>query len=52
MGLWHGREARQKIERNLEVYFRRFKNETKLSREEALQRASKYLAVIKKQDPA
>ncbi|HEY5620194.1 MAG TPA: peptidase C45, partial [Candidatus Bathyarchaeia archaeon] len=47
----HGREARQKIERNLEVYFRRFKNETKLSREEALQRASKYLAVIKKQDP-
>ncbi len=48
----HGREARQKIERNLEVYFRRFKNETELSREEALQRASQYLAVIKKQDPA
>ncbi len=52
MGLRHGREARQHIERNLEVYFRRFKSETALSREEALQRASKYLAVIKKQDPA
>ena len=52
MGLKHGKEARNKIERNLEVYFRRFKNETELSREEALGRASKYLEVIRKQSPA
>lgn len=52
MGLKHGREARNKIGRNLEVYFGRFKNETELSREEALGRASKYLDVISKQAPA
>jgi len=49
MGLKHGKDARHKIERNLEVYFRRFKNETELSREEVLGRASKYLGVIRKQ---
>lgn len=52
MGLKHGKEARNKIERNLEVYFGRFKNETELSKEEALGRASKYLDVINKQAPA
>ena len=51
MGLKHGREARQKIEHNLAVYFKRFKNETELSRDQALHRASKYREVIKRQDP-
>ncbi len=52
MGVTHGREARRKIEHNLGVYFRRFKNETEISREEALRRASKYREVIRRQDPA
>lgn len=52
VGLKHGKEARREIEHNLDVYFRRFKNETELPREEALSRASKYLDVIGKQNPA
>src|SRR5207253_8916923 len=40
------------IERNLEVYFRRFKNETALTRDEALRRAEKYLQVIRRGSPS
>jgi isopenicillin-N N-acyltransferase like protein len=50
MGLQHGRKARDAIQHNLNLYFRRFKNETELSREEALKRAEKYLPVIRKAD--
>ncbi len=52
MGVRHGKEARDKIENNLEVYFRRFKNETELPWDEALARASKYSEVIRRQSPA
>ncbi len=43
---------RDEINANLQTYFRRFKNETELSRSEALKRASKFLPVIRKSDPA
>ena len=43
---------RAEINDNLATYFRRFKNETELSRSDALERASKYLPVIKKADAA
>ncbi len=52
MGLEHGRRMRDEINDNLATYFRRFKNETELSRSEALERAGKYLPVIKRADPA
>lgn len=52
IGLKHGKEATQAIEHNLDVYFQRFKQETELSREDALSRASKYLDVIQNQNPA
>src|SRR5712692_1954529 len=52
MGLQHGKKARDEIHHNLGTYFRRFKNETELSRQEALQMAGKYLPVIKKANPA
>ncbi len=52
MGVQHGKGAREEIHQNLATYFRRFKNETELSRPEALERARKYLPVIKKADPA
>jgi isopenicillin-N N-acyltransferase like protein len=51
IGYDHGSAAHDKIRRNLEVYFRRFKNETELSRDEALARASKYLQVIRRVSP-
>ncbi len=51
MGLQHGKQARDKIQHNLNVYFRRFKNETLLSRDQVLERAAKYLEVIKKTSP-
>ena len=51
MGLQHGKQAREKIQHNLNVYFRRFKNETLLPREQVLERAAKYLEVIKKSSP-
>lgn len=51
MGLQHGRQARDKIRHNLNVYFRRFKNETLLPRDRVLERAAKYLEVIKKTNP-
>ncbi len=51
MGFQHGREAANEIQQNLQVYFRRFKNETELSREEVLDRAAKYLQVIRRVNP-
>jgi isopenicillin-N N-acyltransferase like protein len=52
IGYNHGKAAQDKIRHNLEVYFRRFKNETELSKEEALARASKYLQVIRRLSPS
>ena len=52
MGFTHGRDAGDKIRHNLEVYFRRFKNETELSEEQVLERAQKYLQVIRHVNPA
>src|SRR5437660_179558 len=52
IGYRHGQFARDRIERNLEVYFRRFKNETALTRDEALRRAEKYLQVIRRGSPS
>ena len=52
MGIEHGRKMRNEIDHNLTVYFRRFRNETKLSREQVLQRAAKYLPVIERVAPA
>ena len=43
---------RDEINDNLATYFRRFKNETELSRREALDQAAKYSPIIKKADPA
>ncbi len=51
MGLQHGKQARDKIQHNLRVYFRRFKNETLLPKDQVLERAAKYLEVIKKTSP-
>lgn len=51
MGYRHGKEAQEKIQHNLEIYFRRFKDETGLSREEALKRAGRYLQVIRRVSP-
>jgi isopenicillin-N N-acyltransferase-like protein len=51
IGYRHGQQAQDKIQHNLEVYFRRFKNETALSRDEALLRAEKYLQVIRRVSP-
>jgi isopenicillin-N N-acyltransferase like protein len=51
MGYDHGSKAKDKIEHNLEIYFRRFKNETQLSREQVLDRAAKYLQVIRRTSP-
>ncbi len=52
MGAEHGRKMRDAIHDNLATYFRRFKNETELSRSKALKRAEQYLPVIKKADSA
>jgi isopenicillin-N N-acyltransferase like protein len=52
MGFIHGRDAADKIRHNLEVYFRRFKNETELSKEQVFERAQKYLQVIRRVNPA
>jgi isopenicillin-N N-acyltransferase like protein len=43
---------RSEIDHNLVVYFKRFRNETKLSKEQVLQRAAKYLPVIEKTSTA
>jgi len=47
-GIEHGERMRPEIKHNLAVYFKRFRNETKLSREQVLQRAAKYLPVIER----
>jgi isopenicillin-N N-acyltransferase-like protein len=52
MGVEHGERMRTEINHNLTVYFKRFRNETKLSREQVLQRAAKYLPVIERTAPA
>ncbi len=52
IGYRHGQQAQDKIHHNLEVYFRRFKNETALARDEALRRAEKYLQVIRRVSPS
>jgi len=51
VGYQHGKKARPEIERNLEVYFRRFKNETELSHDVAISRAARFLEVIDKVSP-
>ncbi len=51
MGYKHGKNARQEIEHNLEVYFRRFKSETELSHDVAISRAAKFLKVINRGSP-
>src|SRR5881296_588598 len=50
MGVEQGRKLRDAIHDNLATYFRRFKNETELSRTKALRRAEQYLPVIKRAD--
>jgi len=52
IGYRHGQQAQDKIQHNLEVYFRRFKNETALSRDDALRRAERYLQVIRRVSPS
>src|SRR3989442_13563397 len=52
MGIQHGQKMRNEIDHNLTVYFRRFRNETKLSREQVLQRAAKDLPDIEGVAPA
>ncbi len=51
MGFQHGRKARDQIRHNLAVYFRRFKNETELSRDIVLKRAARYVSVITRLSP-
>src|SRR5438445_3231490 len=51
IGHKHGKKARQEIEHNLDVYFRRFKSETELSHEVAISRAAKFLDVINRVSP-
>ncbi|HVH15634.1 MAG TPA: C45 family peptidase [Candidatus Angelobacter sp.] len=52
IGYHHGQQAQDKIQRNIEVYFRRFKNETALAKDEALKRAERYLHVIRRVSPS
>jgi isopenicillin-N N-acyltransferase-like protein len=51
IGYKHGNKARQEIEHNLEIYFRRFRSETELSHDVAVSRAAKFLEVINKASP-
>ncbi len=51
-GVEHGKKMRSEIDHNLAVYFKRFRNETKLPQEQVLERAAKYLPVIEKTAPA
>ena len=52
MGLEHGRTMKNEIEHNLEVYFKRFKGETKLTRDQVLDRAGKYSKAVRETAPA
>ncbi|MFQ5796180.1 MAG: C45 family autoproteolytic acyltransferase/hydrolase [Candidatus Bipolaricaulia bacterium] len=49
-GRTHGRQARARIEHNLEVYFDRFQGEGRLARDEVLRRATAYWQVIQDQN--
>jgi isopenicillin-N N-acyltransferase-like protein len=49
-GVQHGRQLRQRIHHNLDVYFDRFKQDSRLSRAEVLHRASLYLPAIAAQN--
>jgi len=51
IGYKHGKKARLEIEHNLQVYFRRFKSETELSHDLAVERAARFLDVIEKGSP-
>ncbi len=51
MGVEHGRRARKLIQRNLSVYFNRFKEEAMLSRKEVIRRSREYMDVIERTDP-
>ena len=51
-GVEHGKKMRSEIDHNLAVYFKRFRNETKLPQERVLERAAKYLPVIERTAPS
>lgn len=50
-GLQHGRALRDEISQNLDVYFRRFVTEARLSSDAVLDRAAQYLRAIEVQNP-
>jgi len=50
-GYLHGLQEGEQIAHNLKIYFRRFEHEAKLTREEVLYRARKYLEVIEERAP-
>ncbi len=50
-GFRHGRELKDRVHGNLELYFEQFESETKLSPAEVLRRARLYLDVIESQSP-
>src|SRR4051794_32412377 len=50
-GRQHGEQLRDPIRRNLTVYFYRFQHEGRISRDEVLSRASRYLEMIEAQNP-
>jgi isopenicillin-N N-acyltransferase-like protein len=51
-GLAHGRSLQQQISHNLQVYFKRFQQESQLEREEVLRRARLYRDAIADHSPA
>lgn len=51
-GLQHGRQLRERISHNLDVYFDRFQQEGGLSREDVLARARRYAVAIDAQNGA
>lgn len=50
-GVEHGRILRDRVARNLEVYFHRFQAEGRLSRSETLDRAREYARIIERVNP-
>jgi isopenicillin-N N-acyltransferase-like protein len=51
-GLEHGRQLRERIARNLRVYFDRFEQEARLPRDEVVTRAQAYRQAIETKSPA
>lgn len=49
-GLQHGKELKDRIAHNLDVYFKRFESEVKLTRDEVLSRAIAYRQAIESQN--